>query len=94
MVKGNYRMQSAKIYDDGLLRIFGAPKGPRVYLGDLRVHHWMGGAVLIGAGLIGLLIDSNKKHRQWYGFCAIAGSVLVLDDLPDFLAFLQDMFGN
>lgn len=87
-------MQSTKIYDDGLLRIFRTPKGPRVYLGENRVHHWMGGVVLIGTGLIGLLIDGNKKHRRWYGSCAIAGGILVLDDLPDFLSFLQDTFEN
>ena len=87
-------MQSAKMYDDGVLRIIRTPRGPRVYLGENRIHHWMGGVTLVGIGLIGLLTDGNKKHRQWYGLCAVAGGILVLDDLPDFLSFLQDTFGN
>jgi len=78
------------IYNDRLLRITGTPSGPRVYLADTRIHHWMPGLLLTGVGLLGLLFDDNKVRRRWYCLSTFFGGLLVLDDLKDFLLFLQN----
>jgi hypothetical protein len=74
---------------DNLIRIYNTPKGPHVYLGDFRVHHWMGGLVAGGIGVWGLISDKNKNRRDLYLFLCLAGSLAFLDDLADFISFIQ-----
>jgi hypothetical protein len=78
-----------KVYDNGLLRVFQAPAGPRVYLGNFRVHHWMPGVFLGSVALLGAIFDDAKKNREKYAALGLIGALLILDDLPDFLSFLQ-----
>jgi hypothetical protein len=77
------------MYNDGLIRIFQTPKGPHVYLGNARIHHWMPGIIIGGIALLGATFDDNKENRQKYAVLGLVGSLLVLDDLPDFISFLQ-----
>ena len=82
-------VKTQKTCDDGLVRVFQTPKGPHVYVGDFRVHHWMPGVILGGIALLGAICDDNKEHRKNYFFLGLVGTLLVLDDLPDFLSFLE-----
>jgi hypothetical protein len=82
-------IETQKVYDDGLVRVFQAPAGPRVYLGEFRVHHWMPGVLLGGAALLGVIFDDSRENRKKYAALGLIGALLILDDLPDFLAFLQ-----
>lgn len=79
---------------EALIRIYSTPKGPHVYAGDFRIHHWMGGLVAVGIGVLGLLFDKNKKHRDSYFLLCLVGSIAFLDDLPDFISFLQENLEN
>jgi hypothetical protein len=63
--------------------------GPHVYLGNARIHHWMPGIIIGGIALLGATFDDNKENRQKYAVLGLVGSLLVLDDLPDFISFLQ-----
>jgi len=78
-----------QMYNDGFFQIFQTSKGPQVYLGGIRVHHWMLGATLGGFGLLGLLLDKDKRSRSQYVGFSLIGALLILDDLPDFLSFIQ-----
>ena len=77
------------IYDNGLVQVFQTPNGPQVYLSNARIHHWMPGIMLGGLGLLGLLLDDKKQNRPKYILLSLIGALLVLDDLPDFLSFLE-----
>lgn len=72
------------------VRIYNTPKGPQVYAGDFRIHHWMAGLVTAGIGVLGLLVDENKKRRGFYFLLCLAGTIAFLDDLPDFVSVLQE----
>ena len=87
-------MYNVKIYDDGLLKIFRTPKGPQVYLTNIRIHHWTGGAGLIGLGILGALLDKDKNRRNWYALSCLIGSILILDDLPDLISFIEETIIN
>lgn len=78
-----------RVYDDGFIRVFQTPKGPQIYLGNARIHHWMPGVVLGGLGLLGLLLDDDKRNRPLYIGLGLIGALLVLDDFTDFFSFLQ-----
>jgi hypothetical protein len=49
----------------------------------------MPGVVLAGIALFGAPFDDNKKNREKYAALGIFGALLVLDDLPDFISFLN-----
>ena len=78
-----------KIYDDGFVRVFNTSKGPHIYMGEVRVHHWMAGILMLGVGLIGCLFDKSKRRRPWYILSILIGGLCVLDDLLDLLSFLE-----
>ena len=78
-----------KIYDDGFVQVFDTPKGPHVYMGEARVHHWMAGVLLLGIGLMGSLFDKSKRRRPGYILSILVGGLVVLDDLADLISFLQ-----
>ncbi len=59
-----------------------------------RIHHWTGGAGLLGLGILGALLDDSEDHRSWYALCCLIGSILVLDDLPDLISFIEETFIN
>ena len=77
------------VYDDGFLRVFQTSKGPQVYLGNTRIHHWIPGVILGSLGLLGLLLDDDKRNRPQYIGLSLIGALLILDDLPDVFSFLQ-----
>ena len=78
-----------EVYNDGLIRVYQTPRGPHVYLGNSRIHHWMPGVILGGIALLGTVLDNNKKNREKYAVLGLVGALLVLDDLPDFVSFLK-----
>ena len=78
---------------ESLIKIYDTPKGPHVYFADIRLHHWTAGLVAAGIGALGLLFDKNKKRRGFYLLLCLAGSVAFLDDLPDFVSFLEENTG-
>jgi len=77
------------VFDDGVIRVFQTPKGPHVYVGNSRVHHWMPGIILEGIALLGAIFDDNKENREKYAALGLVGILLILDDLPDFISFIQ-----
>jgi len=78
-----------EMYNDGFIHIIQTPKGPHVYLGNSRIHYWMPGVILGGIALLGAILDDNKKNREKHAVLGLVGALLVLDDLPDFISFLQ-----
>lgn len=82
-------MKLQTVYDDGVLQVLQTPKGPQIYLGTTRIHHWMPGIMLGGLGLLGLLLDDKKQNRPRYVLISLIGALLVLDDFLDFLSFLE-----
>jgi hypothetical protein len=74
---------------DSLIKIYTTPRGPHVYIGDLRVHHWVAGLIISGIGISGLFLDKNKDRRAFYCLLYFGGLVIFLDDLPDFISFFQ-----
>ena len=75
---------------ESLIKIYDTPKGPHVYVGDFRLHHWIPGLVAAVIGGLGLLFDKNKKRKGFYFLLCLAGSVAFIDDLDDFMSFLED----
>jgi hypothetical protein len=49
----------------------------------------MPGIITEGIALLGAIFDDNKENRQKYEAIGLVGELLVLDDLPDFIPFLQ-----
>lgn len=78
-----------EVYNDGLIRVFQTPKGPHVYLGNSRIHHWMPGVILGGIAILGAIFDTDKENRRKYAALGLIGALLVLDDLPDLISYLQ-----
>lgn len=75
---------------ESLIKIYDTPKGPHVYVADIRIHHWIAGLVTAAIGALGLLFDKNKKRKGLYFLLCFTGFVAFLDDLPDFISFLED----
>jgi hypothetical protein len=73
------------------IRVYKTPNGPQVYLGNLRIHHWQGGLVSAIIGGLGLIFDNDKNRRSLYGGLLIGGSLVFLDDLPDFLKLVNEL---
>lgn len=78
-----------QVHNDGVLRVFQTPNGPQVFLGSSRIHHWMPGVVFVALSLLGAVFDDRRENRGRYIGLGLAGLVLVLDDLPDFISFIQ-----
>jgi len=76
-----------------LLRVYDTPKGPHVYLADIRIHHWMAGLGTATIGVLGLLFDKNKKQRGIYLVLCFAGCIAFLDDFEDFVFFVEENVG-
>ena len=74
-----------------LIRIYNTPKGSHVYFGDVRVHHWTGGLIATIIGTLGLFFDEDKDRRPFYMALLVGGVVAFLDDLPDFMLFLETL---
>jgi hypothetical protein len=65
-----------------ILRIHRHPYGPRVYVGGLRVHHGLTGAVLLACGLL-----APAAGRPVVVSLAV---LLMVDDAHDFPWSLRD----
>lgn len=76
---------------ENAIRVYDTPNGPQVYLGDIRVHHWQAGAASAIIGGLGLLFDDNKNRKDRYGALLLGGILIFLHDLPDFVAFMDDL---
>lgn len=76
---------------ENAIRVYNTPNGPQVYFGNIRVHHWEAGAVSAIIGALGLLLDDNKKWKNLYVALLIGGTIAFIDDLPDFVAFMDDL---
>jgi hypothetical protein len=75
--------------ETALIRIYDTPKGPHVYLGDVRVHHWIVGLGTAFVGTLGLIFDRNKRRRPLYLLLCLGGFIAFLDDIPDFVSFVE-----
>jgi hypothetical protein len=49
----------------------------------------MPGVILGGIALLGTIFDDDKENRKKYAVLGLLGALLVLDDLSDFVSFLQ-----
>lgn len=73
------------------IRVYDTPNGPQVYLGNIRIHHWQAGAASAIIGGLGLLLDDNKRRKDRYDTLLLGGILIFLHDLPDFVAFMDDL---
>jgi hypothetical protein len=73
------------------IRVYNTPNGPQVYFGTVRIHHWPIGLTSAIIGALGLLFDDNKKRTNLYSALLIGGAITFLDDLPDFITFIDDL---
>lgn len=78
-------------YVDGFIQIVKTSKGSRVFVNSIRLHHWMPGVILAGLGLLSLIFDDDEENRYKHLVSCLVGALLILDDLPDFVSFLQTM---
>jgi hypothetical protein len=76
---------------DNAIRIYDTPNGPQVFVGNVRIHHWQAGAAAAVIGTLGLLFDDDQKRKNLYDVLVIGGAVAFLDDLPDFIKFIDDL---
>jgi len=76
---------------ENTIRVYNTPNGPQVYFGTVRIHHWHAGLASAAIGALGLLFDDNKKRKNLYGVLLIGGAIAFLDDLPDFITFIDDL---
>jgi hypothetical protein len=72
------------------LKVYNTPNGPQVYVGNVRIHHWPAGLTSAIIGGAGLLFD-NKKRSDLYTSLLLAGGLAFVDDLPDFLKFIDGL---
>jgi hypothetical protein len=77
-------------YGNDLVRVIQTLTGPQLYLKGFRVHHWMPGIALGGLALLGAVLDDNRENKKKYAALGLVGVLLLLDDLPDFIAFLPE----
>jgi len=49
------------------------------------------GAATAAIGALGLLFDDNKKRKNLYDLLVVGGTKAFLDDLPDFIIFIDDL---
>jgi len=75
--------------ENALIRIYDTPKGPHVYFGDVRIHHWLVSLAAAFIGALGLIFDKDKMRRPFYALLCIGSVVAFLDDLPDFISFFE-----
>ena len=73
------------------IQVYTTPNGPQVYFGTLRIHHWPLGLTSALIGSLGLLFDDNKKHTNRYTSLLIGGTLAFIDDLPDFIKFVDNL---
>jgi hypothetical protein len=76
---------------ENAIRIYNAPGGPQVFVGGVRIHHWQAGLASAVIGGLGMLFDDNKKRKNLYDVLIIGGAIAFLDDLPDFVKFLDEV---
>jgi hypothetical protein len=76
---------------ENAIRVYNTPNGPQVYLGMVRIHHWPIGLTSSIIGALGLLFDDDKKRTNLYSALLIGGAIAFLDDLPDFITFINDL---
>jgi hypothetical protein len=79
----------SELIQNDIVRIYSTPKGPHVYFGDHRVHHWTVGLIATVVGALGLIFDKNKNRKPLYAILCVGGTIAFLDDLPDFIHFLE-----
>jgi len=72
-------------------RIYNTPKGPKVYFETARIHHWSIGLLSAIIGGLGLMFDDEKKREDFYLFLVIGGVTAFLDDLPDFISYVNSL---
>jgi len=77
--------------NENAIRVYNTPNGPQVYFGNVRIHHWHSGLASAIIGGLGLLFDDNKKRKNLYDVLVIGGAIAFLDDLPDFIEFIDDL---
>ena len=73
------------------IRIYNTPKGPQVYFGVFRIHHWPIGLMSAVIGALGLFLDDNKNRRNLYTSLLLGGTIVFIDDLPDFITFIRNL---
>ena len=78
-------------YGDDFIRTVKTSGGSRVFVNNIRLHHWMPGVILAGLGLLSLIFDDNEESRYKHLVSCLVGALLILDDLSDFVSFLQTM---
>jgi hypothetical protein len=76
---------------ENTIRVYNTPNGPQVYFGNVRIHHWHVGAAATLIGALGLLFDDDKKRTNLYRTLLIGGAIVFVDDLPDFITFIDDL---
>ena len=76
---------------ENAIRVYNTPNGPQVYFGTVRIHHWHVGLTSAVIGALGLLFDDSEKRKDLYSALLIGGTITFLDDLPDFLTFIDDL---
>jgi hypothetical protein len=76
---------------ENAIRIYNTPNGPQVYFGTVGIHHWHVGLASAVIGALGLLFDDNEKRKNIYDFLLVGGTITFLDDLPDFIRFVDDL---
>ena len=76
---------------ENLIRIYNTPKGPQVYFGAIRIHHWPVGLTSTIIGALGLIFDDEDDHKKYYMALFLGGVITFIDDMPDFLTFIRDL---
>ena len=76
---------------ENAITVYDSPNGPQVYLETVRIHHWPTGLTASIIGAIGLLFDDNQKRTNLYSSLLIGGAITFLDDLPDFIKFIDNL---
>jgi hypothetical protein len=84
-------IRKCKAMTENAIRVYNTPNGPQVYFGTVRIHHWQAGLASAVIGALGLRFDDDKKRKNLYGALLIGGAVAFLDDLPDFIKFIDDL---
>lgn len=76
---------------ENVIRVYNTPNGPQVYFGNVRIYQWQAGAAAAVIGALGLLLDDDKKRKNFYDFLVVRGTRAFFDDLPDFVTFINEL---